>query len=130
MERRGRLTKRTAMAISAAALVATLCGAGRAAADDCLALGGSEIGGECRIGGAVSAKTGPFTLDKTLRFTPGGVLPVGAAGIAITITTGNFVMESNTRIDGNNTPNGAPITVALANGNIDLQTGSIIRSNG
>jgi hypothetical protein len=71
-----------------AAIVVGFGAVGQASAADCVALGGVEIAGECRIGGAVPAKTGTFTLDKTLRFTPGGSLKVGPAGITINITTG------------------------------------------
>ena len=47
----------------------------------------------------------------------------------INITTGDFVMEAGTLISGNGT-NGAPIKVELFDGDIDLQTGSTIQSNG
>ena len=119
------------IALGLAALVLVLGARGQAAADDCTLLGGTD-GAECVISGVVpGAKTGTFNLDKTLRFTPGGRLNVGPAGITININSanGDFIMENNTLIDGNGA-NGAPITVALSGGDIDLQTGSIIRSNG
>src|SRR5262245_37552949 len=106
-------------------------GVGHAAADDCVALGGT-LGAECVISGVVPAKSGTFTIAEALRFTSGGQLNVGTAGITINITpAGDFIMENNTLIDASSASNnGAPITVTLSNGNVDLQTGSIVRSNG
>jgi len=103
----------------------------QASADDCVALGGT-LGAECVISGVVAgAKTGTFTLNETLRFTSGGKLTTAApTGITINITSGDFIMQNNTTIDGSSAVFGAPIKVQLTSGNIDLQTGSKILSNG
>ncbi len=127
--------KKTITSAAAAGLVTLILliggGVGQAAADDCVALGGT-LGAECVISGVVPvAKSGTFTMAETLRFTSGGRLNVAAAGITINITPlGDFIMEDNTLIEGSGGSKGAPITVALTNGNVDLQTGSIVRSNG
>src|SRR5215813_1928603 len=103
----------------------------QASADDCVALGGT-LGAECVISGAVAgARTGTFTLNETLRFTSGGKLTTAPpTGIVINITAGDFIMQNNTTIDGSSATFGAPIKVQLTSGNIDLQTGSQVLSNG
>ncbi len=81
------------------------------------------------IAGVVPGEDRSVTVDKTLHFTPGGRLNVGPAGIAISITTGDFVMETGTFISGNGT-NGAPIKVERLDGDIVVEDGAPIRRTG
>lgn len=113
-----------------------LLGSGQAlAVDQCVALGGALVNVppvECQISAAV-VKTGPFTLNETLHILSTGSITTGAGGITIEITAGDFVMDDGALIDGNNPGScprrGGPITVTVDHGNVDLKTGSIIRSN-
>ena len=85
---------------------------------------------ECQVTGPHNV-SGPFTIDRTLHIFGTGSLVTGATGIDITIApSGNFLMDSGALIDANASPVGGPITVTLADGDVDLATGSIIRSNG
>ena len=119
--------------LALAALVASLGAVSNAAADDCVALGGFiNAAAQCEITNVVpGVKTGTFTIAETLRFTDGGQVNVGAAGITINVTAGDFIMDAGAILDGNVTGcnTGAPITVALASGNVNLETLSIVRSN-
>ena len=119
--------------LALAALVASLGAVSDAAADDCVALGGFiNAAAECEITNVVpGVKTGTFAVAETLHFTDGGQVNVGAAGIAIGITAGNFVMDANTLLDGNVTGcnTGAAIAVALTGGNVTLEPLSVVRSN-
>ena len=60
--------------------------------------------------------------------------PRRQAALTLNITSGNFVMEAGSLIDGNvagSCPNtGRNITVSLTTGNVDVKTGATIRSNG
>jgi hypothetical protein len=113
------------------ALVVLLGGAGVAAADlGCDQLGGVINGlGQCEVSGSHTPGVSTVSLGETLHIVSGGTLKV-PTGITVNITAGDFIMDDGALIDGNGSPNGAPITVALSNGNVNLQTGSIVRSNG
>jgi Right handed beta helix region len=115
------------------ALVASLGAVSTAAADDCVGLGGViNAALECEITNLVAGvKTGTFTIAETLHFTDGGQVKVGASGIAVNITAGDFIMDANTLLDGNVTGcnTGAAIAVALTGGNVTLEPLSVVRSN-
>ncbi len=126
------------------ALALGLAAPSPAAADDCVALGGTLVPAappnECQISGPTTPKTGTFNLDETLHILSGGTLNVAPAGITINIapvapnTRADLVMENNSLIDGNvpscqGADTGAAITVSLSNGNVNLKPGSIVRSN-
>jgi uncharacterized repeat protein (TIGR01451 family) len=104
--------------------------AGTAAADDCVALGGTLVSGECRITTVVS-RSGSFTLDETLHIMGNGRINVPAAGGGNSLTldiTGDLIIEFPTvatrgRIVGDvtgATAVGATITVN-ATGDIRLE---------
>jgi hypothetical protein len=94
---------------------------------------------ECQITGPHPATNGAFTVDRTLHIFAGGSLTTsGGAALSITITPvlpvtppADFLMDAGALIDGNNAGGfGSAITVTLTDGDVDLATGSIIRSNG
>jgi parallel beta-helix repeat protein len=118
--------------VAAALLLALGAASHVAAADDCVALGGAINGTECQISGIVpGAKTGTFTLNETLHFLSGGTVTVGAAGIVINVTSGGFIMEDNSFLDGNvaGCNRGAAIAVTVQNGDVNLKPGSTVRSD-
>ncbi|PWU23543.1 MAG: hypothetical protein C5B48_08445 [Candidatus Rokuibacteriota bacterium] len=116
------------------------------AADDCVALGGALVGGECRISTPVpasdSAHGGPFTISETLHITGGGsiTIPQAPGGASLTLSVaGDVIMDVPTiaggaRIVGDASGasgDGATITID-ATGNIALNgsgaTGALISS--
>lgn len=104
-----------------------------ALADDCAALGGSIVAGECQVSGSHNA-SGSFTLDETLHILTGGKIITGAGGIDLTITSGDLIMEDGAFIDANVNAGGCPgvggpITITLDDGDVNLKPGSVIRSN-
>ncbi len=132
------------------AVLATLYGAGAAAADDCVALGGVVAAAECRIAAPVTA-SGAFTLDTTLHVLGTGqiVVPVPPAPaprptLSLTIA-GGVVLDppllpgggsivGDAALAGPN-PQGRGATLALtAVGDIDLRgdgvTGGAISAGG
>ena len=100
----------------------------RAANDFCDFLTASE----CQVTMSHAGLSGPYTIDRTLHIFPTGKLITGGADIDITITpSGDFLMDGGALIDaGLAGSTGGKITVTLDDGNVDLATGSIIRSNG
>ena len=118
--------------LTAMLVLGGLPGGALAATDPgCTALGGDDSSGECRVTGPVTA--GVITLGETLHILAGPGITVGPGGLELRITSGNFVMDDGSLIDGGNFTcpnNGRNITVTLDAGNVDLQTGSMIRSNG
>ncbi len=87
---------------------------------------------ECQVTASHAGLSGSYTIDRTLHIFPTGKLITGGADIDITITpSGDFLMDGGALIDAGvaGSP-GGKITVTLDNGNVDLATGSIIRSNG
>ncbi len=83
--------------------------------------------------GAPSGENGAFTVDRTLHiFTGGSLTTSGGAALSIDITpSGDFLMDNGALISGDfATGTGSAITITLANGDVDLAPGSIIRSNG
>ena len=125
----------TLIAIVATLALALMMGApspALAVNEFCDVVSGAVGTGECLVNAVHNPASGPFTIDRNLHIPNGGSLVTGAAGITITITpSGNFVMDSGALIDGNvagcNT--GGKITVTVVDGDVDLATGSIIRSN-
>src|SRR5215471_6686878 len=61
-----------------------LFGATSARADDCVALGGAIVAGECQITTAV-ARTGTFNLDETLHVTGTGRIDASGGGITLNV---------------------------------------------
>src|SRR5262245_24937227 len=114
-------------------LVAALAAPALAVDAGCAALGGTEVAGECQISTAVS-RTGTFNIGSpsalVLHILGGGSIVTGAGGITLNIN-GGLVMESGALIDGNVAAcaTGGPITINVTSGDIDLKTGSTIRSN-
>src|SRR5262245_49365318 len=110
----GKVTRAVLILVGAALAVMPL--AGIAAADDCVALGGTLAGGECSIAAVTAAKTGAFTLDENLHIKNGGTLKVAPAGITINIT-GSLIMDAGSQIDGDvfTAIPGASITVNATN---------------
>src|SRR5262245_54142036 len=110
---------RSLLTLTGAAL-ALMPMAGIAAADDCVALGGTLGAGECSIAVVTAAKTGTFNLDENLHIKNGGILKVAPAGITIKIT-GDLIMDAGSQIDGDvfTAVPGAPITINATN-DIDL----------
>src|SRR5512144_3284793 len=114
-----------------------LFGAKAALADDCTSappfgLGGSVVGGECRVAGSVPASDaahgGSFSIPETLRIMSTGniTVPQGTNKKLTINITGGFIMEDGAQIvgDNGNAPNnstaiGADITITAA-GDIDL----------
>ena len=114
------------------ALIAFLC-AGVAKADDCLSLTGNAPGTECVIDHEVMA-TGSLTFDETVRITGTGKITVTDPSLTIHIT-GGLIMEAGAVIDGGNRncfgPNQTAYPISIfTTGEIDVQTGALIRSNG
>jgi parallel beta-helix repeat protein len=94
---------------------------------------------ECQVTTAHAAVNGAFTIDRTLHIYPGGSLTTsGGAALTITITpSGDFLMDgpagpaAGALISGDfATGTGSAITITLADGDVDMAPGSIIRSNG
>src|SRR5687767_7752251 len=86
-----------------------LSGAQPAQADDCVALGGTVVAGECRISGPVT-KSGAYSIATPLRITSTGnvVVPALGPGLGNALTlnvTGNVTLEAplagQVAIDGN-----------------------------
>jgi hypothetical protein len=122
--------------------------AGPAYADDCVALGGALVPGECQISKAVIASDalhgGPFAIDGTLRIMGLGsiTIPPLVGGSSLTVSvTGDFIMDvplsaTGSRIVGD-VPSasgiGATITISAPTGSIELNgsgtTGARITSN-
>src|SRR5262245_47967627 len=118
-----------------------------AAADDCVALGGALVGGECRISTPVtasdSAHGGPFTISETLHITGGGsiTIPKAPGGASLTLSvTGDVIMDVPTIAGGAqivgdaSTASGVAATITInATGNIVLNgsgvTGAQISSS-
>ena len=94
--------RRAAPSVILAGMMLLACLTGQAyAVDQCAALGGALVGGECRINSLVS-KAGSFTLDETLRITSTGNITVPAAGGGNALTlniTGRLIMDAG-RISG------------------------------
>jgi hypothetical protein len=118
------------LGVSTSALAATDPG--------CTALGGDDttVPGECRVSGTVTV-SGVINLGETLHMLGTGkiIVPAAPASLTINITSasGDFVMDAGSLIDGDVgacPKNGPNITVALTGGDIDLQSGATIRSNG
>ena len=80
---------------SVATVTILTLGRGRAAADDCSALGGTIAGGECRISSVVS-RSGAYSLDETLHILGNGRINVPAVveGNFLTLSiTGDLIVE-------------------------------------
>jgi hypothetical protein len=108
-----------------------LFGAQSALADDCALLSGSPAGAECVVSTTRNV-SGTFTIAETLHITGTGKIITGGAALTINITpSGDFLMNNGALIDAGlaTQATGGAITITLADGDVDLDTGSIIRSN-
>lgn len=138
--------RRAIPSVILAGMMLLACFTGRAfAVDQCVALGGALVAGECRINSPV-IKSGTFTLDETLRITDAGSITVQAFGGGSFLTlqiTGSLIMDDTAapgaaRISGDVTgASGIGATIAVdATGDIVLHgtpgppaTGASITSN-
>ncbi|HEV8437054.1 MAG TPA: hypothetical protein VGT40_03075 [Methylomirabilota bacterium] len=128
------VTQWTGLLVVAIAVLA-LSPPGIASADDCVALGGAIVAGECQISTNVGNKAGTFNLDETLHLLTGALITVSPPATGITINiTGDFIMDAGSKISGDNNINpghGADIVIN-ATENISLAggaPGAIITSN-
>jgi len=99
---RTRMPRRLALTATLALILLALSAA-RASADDCVALGGALVSGECQVSAAVTASDAlhggvPFVLNETLRITGSGSITIPpAAGASLTIKiTGDFILDAPT----------------------------------
>ena len=117
--------------LSVIVLIAFTSFAISAYADDCAALGGSIIGGECQID-TLENKTGSYSLDETLHILPNSYIDAKGAGITLNVD-GDVMLDAGSKIkadDDAGAPNNPafPITID-ATGNLELNANSAIKAD-
>src|SRR3989344_4328173 len=96
-------------------------------ADDCAAIGGSIVSGECQLSTTFTS-TGTFYFDETLHILGTGEIDATGGGVTLNID-GDLIMDTSALIEANDpfmTNNGASTVTIDATGSLDMKSGSDI----